>query len=71
VANFSQVKALEQEIADLKADIVYLSGKVTDDAQKSESDGEQHGEEPGLLHVTIMAALLGLVAGWLMRGRRA
>jgi hypothetical protein len=70
VASFSQVKALEQEIADLKADIVYLSGKVSDDADEDGSDRGQNDDEPGVLHVTIMAALLGLVAGWVLRGRR-
>jgi hypothetical protein len=68
MTSFSEVKALQQEIADLKADVVYLSGQVANGSQSA--DRGQGADTSELLHTAWISGLAGFALAWLVRGMR-
>ena len=70
MTNFSYIKALEAEVADLKAEIVELSARLPasdDRAGRADDDGE--GRPAALLVTALSSILFGLLAGRLLGGR--
>lgn len=65
--NFSYVKALEAEVADLKAELVELSAKIRPESRGNSSTDPFSGSEP--LVAAFTAGALGLLAGYALGTR--
>lgn len=69
MSNFSYVKALEAEVADLKAEMVELSAKIP--AKADEASGERTNPSAGseTLVAAFTAGAIGLIAGYALAAR--
>jgi hypothetical protein len=71
MASFSYVKALETEIADLKAEIVELSGKLEGDLSNARDEAVNAlSPSKDVVATAMFAGLAGLVVGHALGSRR-